>query len=291
MKHGPHTPPWVTVRKRAPAALLCGVFLVLGAPGRAAPAAGAGDPKSPPVALVTGSDRGIGLALTQELESRGWRVIATCREPARADALGAYATAHPRVTIEALDVTDNSQIEALAARYKGQPIDALINNAGIADNLGKAGFGDLSPERFAQVMRVNTYAPLKIAYAFLDQVGASRQKKIVALSSGLGSLFQAPQFRSSTYYSISKAGLNMAMRLLQSEVQERGIVVGIVSPGPVDTDMQKAYRAAAAQSGQPITTPALSPADSARGLADYIESLGPARAGRFYSFDGRELPW
>jgi NAD(P)-dependent dehydrogenase (short-subunit alcohol dehydrogenase family) len=246
---------------------------------------------SPPWALITGSDRGIGFALVQELETRGWRVVATCRDPAHADALRTFAAAHPLVTIEPLDVTDNVAIEALSARYRGQPIDVLVNNAGIAPNLGSQGIGSLGPEDFAQVMRVNTYAPLKMSVAFLDQVAASRQKKIVSISSGMGSLLQAPQYRGTTYYSISKAGLNMAMRLLEAEVRGRGVLVGLVVPGPVDTDMSRAYRATAAQSGRPVTTPVLSPAESARTLADFIAALGPERSGRFYSYNGQEVPW
>jgi NAD(P)-dependent dehydrogenase (short-subunit alcohol dehydrogenase family) len=246
---------------------------------------------SPPLALITGSDRGIGFALVQELETRGWRVVATCRDPGHADALHTFAAAHPRVTIEPLDVADNAAIEALSARYRGQPIDLLVNNAAIAPSLGSSGFGSLSPDEFAQVMRVNTYAPLKISLAFLDQVAASRQKKIVSISSGMGSLLQAPQYSGTAYYSISKAGLNMAMRILETEVRGRGVLVGLVVPGPVDTDMSRAYRAAAAQSGKPIATPVLSPAESARTLADYIETLGPEKSGRYYSYNGQEMPW
>jgi short-subunit dehydrogenase len=81
------------------------------------------------------------------------------------------------------------------------------------------------------------------------------------------------------------------MRLLQNEVRDRGIIVGYVSPGPVDTDMQPEYRAAADQRGSPISSPQLSPAECARTLAMYIETLGPEKAGRFYSYSGQEIPW
>ncbi len=277
------------------AALLAVTSVAAGAIAAAATAktapAGTIDAKAAPVALITGSDRGIGFALVQELTGRGWRVIATCRDPATAEALKSFAAGNPHVVIEALDVSDDAAIDALSARYHDQPIDALINNAGIAGGLGSSGLGALSAEEFTRVLRVNTYAPLKISSAFLGQVAASRQKKIIAITSGLGSLFQAPQFRDTTYYSISKAGLNMAMRLLQSEAQERAVLVGLVTPGPVDTDMQRAYRAAAAQAGKPLTAPTLTAAESARSLADYIETLGPAKAGRFYSYSGAELPW
>ena len=68
--------------------------------------------------------------------------------------------------------------------------------------------------------------------------------------------------------------------------------LGIVSPGPVDTDMQKAYRANAAQVGKPVTMAAITPADSARGLVNYIEGLGADKAGRFWSaYTGQEVPW
>jgi len=249
------------------------------------------DAKAAPVALITGSDRGIGFALVQELSRRGWRVIATCRDPAGADALETFAAGNPRVLIEALDVGDDAAIDALSARYHDQPIDALINNAGVGGGLGSSVMGNLSAAEFTRVLRVNTYAPLKVSAAFLEQVAASRQKKIIAITSGLGSLFLAPQFKDTSYYSISKAGLNMAMRILQSDAQDRAVLVGLVTPGPVDTDMQRAYRAAAAQSGKPINTPAVTAAESARSLADYIETLGPAKAGRFYSYTGAELPW
>lgn len=89
-------------------------------------------PPNPGVALVTGSDRGIGFALVQEFESRGWQVIATTRDPAKATDLGEFAKDHPRVTVEKLDVTDTANLDALAAKLRGRPIDALVNNAGFA---------------------------------------------------------------------------------------------------------------------------------------------------------------
>jgi NAD(P)-dependent dehydrogenase (short-subunit alcohol dehydrogenase family) len=245
----------------------------------------------PYVALITGSDRGIGFALAQELVARRWKVIATCRDPVHAQALQEFAAGHPLVTIETLDVTNPAAIDALSLKYRGQPIDALINNAGVGIlSLPRA--DALDADEFQRTMLVNTYAPLRVAGAFLDQVAVSRQRKIIAITSGIGSLWQAPQASTTAYsYAISKAGLKMAMRLLQNEVRDKSIIVGIVSPGPVDTDMQRGYRAAAAQAGAPITGPQLTPEESARGLASYIETLGPEKAGRFYSYSGQEIPW
>ena len=261
------------------------------AAARAANIAAAALAPGPAVALITGSDRGIGFALTQELAGRGWKVIATCRDPEHAEALQAFAATHPLVQLAALDVADNGAIERLADKYRAQPIDALVNNAGITGDLAAQRLANLEPDNFAQVMRVNAYAPLRMARAFLEQVAMSRQKKIIAISSGAGSLWSAPQMLDSYYYNMSKSALNMGMRLLQNDVRARGIRIGIVTPGPVETDMQKQYRAAAAQAGKPVTYTAMAPADSARALADYIEGLGPEKAGRFYSYTGQEVPW
>ncbi len=248
-------------------------------------------PSPPPVALITGSDRGIGFALTQEFTSRGWRVVATCRDPAHATALQEFAIAHPTVTIETLDVSDNAAIDQLALKYRGKPIDALINNAGITGNFDAQKLATLDPDEFARVLRINSYAPLRMAQAFLDSVAASQQKKIVSITSGLGSLTLVPQYQGPYYYSISKAALNMGMRLLQAEVSKRGVLVGIISPGPVDTDMQKSYRAAAEKAGTPITTPELTPADSSRAVVSYIENLSAAQSGHFFTYTGAEVPW
>jgi len=270
------------------AVLACAVAATVAGPTVAGPTA----PAVVPVALVTGSDRGIGFALTQEFAARGWKVIATCRDPGHAQALKDFAATHPAVAIETLDVGDNNAIDALAAKYRGQAIDALVNNAGITGDFAAQRLGALDSDAFQQVLRVNAYAPLRMARAFLDSVSASHQKKIIAISSGSGSLFTAPAAPDSYYYNMSKSALNMGMRLLQNDVRSRGVLVGIVSPGPVDTDMQKAYRANAAQAGKPMTTPAIAPADSARALVSYIEGLATDKAGRFWSaYTGQEVPW
>jgi NAD(P)-dependent dehydrogenase (short-subunit alcohol dehydrogenase family) len=247
---------------------------------------------APPVALITGSDRGIGFALTQELVARGWKVLATCRDPQHAQALQTFAAAHSSVAIETLDVTSTASIDALARKYRGTPIDALINNAGIGIvALPRA--AELDAGEFQQFMLVNTYGPLRVSGAFLEHVAASRQRKIVAFTSAISSIAQAPQATLAYSYVISKAGLNMGMRLLQNEVRDRGILVGIVTPGPVDTDMRRTSEAAQARTGSitPLTLPPVTAAESARTLATYIETLDADKAGRFSTYSGQQIPW
>jgi NAD(P)-dependent dehydrogenase (short-subunit alcohol dehydrogenase family) len=269
--------------------------LALAVPSFAVDVGGAGNMVgAAPVALITGSDRGLGFALTQELVARGWRVIATCRTPDKATELKAFAAAHSGVMIEKLDVADDAAIDALSAKLRAQPIDALINNAGIVGEIGAQGSGTLDPEEFQRVLRINTYAPLRLARAFLPQISASGQKKIISVSSGIGSLTQAPQvmqYAPAYFYAISKAGLNMEMRMLATELKSRGVLVGLVTPGMVDTAMQTQYRSASAAAGTPITAPVLTPAQSARDLVDYIVGLNAEKSGRVFSHTGAELPW
>lgn len=248
-------------------------------------------PRAAPVVLITGSDRGIGLAVAEEFAQRGWRVIATCRDPEHATELKGFAGSHPTVVIETLDVTDDSAIDRLAAKYRGQPIDVLFNNAGIGGHVKEQRLESLTSEAFDQFMRVNAYGPVRVSRAFVDNVAASEQKKIIAMTSAFASATRAPEFRNIIFYSMSKAALNRGMRALQAEVAARGILVGLVSPGAVDTDMQKELRAGLAAMGKADARPMLTPAESAHTLVDFTDALNPERSGRFLNYKGEEIPW
>lgn len=235
-----------------------------------------------PTVLITGSNRGIGLEFARQYAAKGWRVIATARDPAKAEELKALAASHSNVTIETLDVADNKAIDALAARYAGQPIDVLLNNAGWLGEPDEQSFAQLDYETFEEVLRVNTYAPLRISQAFLDNVAASEQKKIIGITSGLASIESTKRFGSLYFYRVSKAGLNMALRTLQAEVRSRGIKVGILAPGVVETRLLK-------QSG--FSGPdALSPEESAASVIRNIEALNTQDA-KFILNTGEILPW
>jgi NAD(P)-dependent dehydrogenase (short-subunit alcohol dehydrogenase family) len=257
---------------------------VAGGSGTIASAAAA--TRATPVALVTGANRGIGLALSTVLAEKGWRVIATCRDPEHADELKALSARHPAVTVDRLDVTDEAALEALAARYRGQPIDVLINNAGILGNPDAQQLGNFDAPTFEDVMRVNALAPLRVAQAFLDNVAASGQKKIVTLTSSAGSLAAVGQAHDNYFYRMSKSASNMSMLLLQNEVRPRGVIVALVSPGPVDTQMNREWR-----HGAPPSPSLLSPLQSATAVVTVIERLTPERAAHALSHDGREIPW
>lgn len=188
-----------------------------------------------PVILITGANRGLGVEFVKQYAERGWDVIATCRDLAAAPELAALAAAQPRVRLAQLDVGKSEEIKALAVRLAQQPIDVLLNNAGWLGDIRKQAFDELDYATFEEVLRVNTYAPLAMARAFLPQVLAGEQKKIVVITSGLSSLANTSRFGNLYFYRISKAGVNMAMRTLQAELRGRGVKVGILAPGMVDT--------------------------------------------------------
>ena len=230
-----------------------------------------------PTVLITGSSRGIGLALAREYAGRDWCVLATCRVPARASALQELAERRKNVSVHALDVTDAASITALAEALRGTVIDVLYNNAGIGGR--HIVFGAIDYSRWQEIMATNLLGPLRMAEAFVEHVSASRQKKIMSISSSLGCI--ARTTGGNMLYRTSKSALNMAMRSLAKDVAGRGITVGILSPGVVDTDFT-------ADADMPFKIPA---DVSARGLADICDRYTLARSGSFMRYNGEELPW
>ncbi len=239
-----------------------------------------------PTVLITGSNRGIGLAFARQYAEKGWNVIATARNPEAAEALQALAAEHPTVVIERLDVTDHTAIDVLAQNYRDRPIDVLINNAGVLGAPEDQALEGLDFDTFEEVMAVNTYGPLKVSQAFLEHVAASEQKKIVVISSPGGSLAVNAQrgVGGFYFYRISKAGVNMAMLLLQAEVRDRGIKVGIFSPGLVNTRMLR-------QTGYRGRRRPIEPEASVAALIERIEDLTAENAATHIAYDGRTIPW
>ena len=239
------------------------------------------DPQQPTV-LITGSNRGIGLAFARHYANAGWNVIATARKPEEATELQALSSSHAQFAVMQLDVTDLARITELANALSGVPIDVLINNAAVLGDLEGQQFGSLDFDQFEWTMAVNVYGPMAMAEAFRAHVASSDQKKIVTLTSGLGSLTLMSKMQGFTYYRISKAGANMGMRAIRASLKNEGIIVALVAPGMVQTKLlaDSGYRGKA-----------LTPDDSAAGMADIIASLTLDDNGTPTNVDGATIPW
>ena len=186
--------------------------------------------------LITGANRGIGLEFVTQYAARGWRVIAGCRSPDQAEALHNVAVTNPTVTVEPLDVTDYGRISALAAKHDGTAIGVLLNNAGLYGHLKRQSWGTLDPDLFHQLLTVNVLGPMKMIEAFAPHVAASGEKKIVAITSFLGSKLRQhtaldPVLRA------QQSGPHMAMRGASEHFKDRGIAVVVFMPGLVKTRM------------------------------------------------------
>ncbi len=232
------------------------------------------------IILITGANRGVGLALTtQFLEQGDVHVFATCRAPGKADALNALARQHAeRISVIPLDIDDAASVDAAVGRVKAAAgkLDVLINNAGISgDERGRV-LGQLSASEVGRVIGTNAVSPLIVTQAFRELLRAGDNPRVVMISSGLGSMQRSAG--TSYAYRMSKAAMNMAARVLSQDAAMAGITTVTVNPGWVKTDM-----------GGPEA--ALEPEESGEALRALINRLTPADGGKFFQYDGSELPW
>ena len=236
--------------------------------------------------LITGANRGLGLEFTRQYLNDGWEVHAFCRQPDKAAELGEIVThKNGKLHLRQMDIDNENEIEAAANELKNQPLDLLINNAGIADGYGRGVYEmkedpniqNYDFEFWEEMMRINTLAPAKVISAFLENIRAGDQKKIANLSSGLGSITNLA-WAGKYGYCASKAGLNMVSKGLSEWLKSEQIIVISLSPGWTKTDM-----------GGPKATNSVE--ESVSGMRRVITTLNLADSGRFWNFDGEELPW
>ncbi len=225
-----------------------------------------------PSVLITGANRGIGLEFSRQYAADGWRVFASCRDP---DGPGDLRAAAGEISRHRLDVTDSGQIAALAEELAGEAVDLLINNAGVSGS-GGSSFGRIDYGIWEDTMRVNALAPARVTEAFAPHLERGDGKCVVAISSRLGSI--AEMGGGSLIYGTSKAALNAAMKTLAGDLRGRSIVVAVLHPGWVATDLGGA--------GAPVSAQA-----SVTAMRGIIAGLRPADSGGFFDYGGGEVPW
>jgi len=235
-----------------------------------------------PTVLITGSNRGLGLEFSRQYAELGWNVIATCRNPAGADELQQLALQYPRLRVEQLDVTSDSETQVLAQKYAGQPVDVLLNNAGIYGTLEKQTLGSFDFDELEEVFRINTIGSLRVSEAFLDNVRSSEQKKIVSLGGGMGTQSIGPLFGGHYFIKMSKAAHLMGMGVMQRDTKADGLIITMISPGRVDTQLMR-------DSGW--TGSSISAEESAALVIKQIAALDKSSRGKLMLYDGTVLPW
>jgi NAD(P)-dependent dehydrogenase (short-subunit alcohol dehydrogenase family) len=228
------------------------------------------------IILITGANRGIGLELARQYAKDGATVIATAREPAKAKTLNDIAASSGgKLRVLPLDVSDAQSIAKLKKTLADQPIDILINNAGISGPKVQDA-GHIDPDGFLETFRVNSVAPMLVAQAFHDNLKRGHDKKLVTITSMMGST--SGHFGGMYAYRASKAAVNNLMHGLSKEWAKDGISVGILHPGWVRTDMGGANAAVAVE-------------DSAKGLRQRIAELSKANSGTYRDYANQELAW
>ncbi len=224
--------------------------------------------------LITGIGRGIGQELARALLARGERVIGTLRDPAQVSDVLSGFVADGQLKLLALDVRDAASI-AEAARQLDEPVDVLINNAGIIGQRGASTL-DTDVDGFLETLQVNTLGPLRIIQAFLPHLRRSKAARIVTISSRMGSMSHVKSDHIA--YRASKAAVNKVMQGLATDLQPEGIVAVSVHPGWVRTDM--------GGSGADISVQ-----ESAAGLIRLIDGLTIEQTGGFFDWSGAKLPF
>lgn len=269
------SPLWIAVCAAA-------LSLLSGSLSAQQPAAGT---RGAPTVVVTGANRGLGLEFARQYAAKGWRVIATSRNPEASFDLNRLADQYQNIAVQQVDVADLASVVALAARLANQPIDVLVNNAGYFGDPADAQLGKIDFSKWDAYYRVNALGPLQVAEALLPNLLAGQQKKIIALTSRAGAFSyntdpQAPKMPGHYFYGGSKAALNLMYVTLANDTRSQGVTVAVVSPGQVDTrDLG-------------MKGPHIVPIErSIAGLISVIDGLQIADSGGFWNWDGTRIDW
>ena len=231
--------------------------------------------------LITGSNRGLGLGLARSYLEDGWNVIAVNRsQSSELDALSATGRLH----CHTCDLTDDDALSQLAHELSGNSVEVLINNAGmmaksgfVRDQESVQGFGHFNRQVWRQVFDINLFTPMRMAELFAPHLEAAGQGKLVTISSMLGSM--ELNTRGGLYaYRASKAGVNAIVKSMGFDLAERNITAIALHPGWVRTDM------GGKGADLDIET-------SVNGMKHVIDGLTTADSGKFFSYDGSEMPW
>ncbi|WP_164116310.1 SDR family oxidoreductase [Sphingorhabdus sp. Alg239-R122] len=220
-----------------------------------------------PTVLITGANRGIGLQFARDYAAAGWDVIGTSRNPDRADDLRAISGA----TVMRLSVANPHSVDNFFDELGDRQVDLFISNA------GSYGSRDLDKDSWIETLEINTIAPTVMATQLKKNMEQSDVKKMVVLSSQMGSVSDN-QSGGSIIYRSSKAAVNAAWKSLSIDFRDDGIAIGILHPGWVKTEM----------GGENAL---INTETSVAGMMQVIENLSLENSGEFRVYDGSKMGW
>lgn len=227
-----------------------------------------------PTVLITGANRGLGLKFTELYAQKKFNVLATCRTPHNADGLLELAKKNNQISVLPLDVGIYEEVENLAETIKASPIDILINNAGIWRS---STLGSINRQAWLESFTINSIAPYEVTQALLPNIKKGSLKKVVSITSKMGSIDDNTS-GSSYIYRSSKSALNMVMRSLQHDLSSYGIATLTLHPGWVQTDMGG-------------MNALITDEQSVSGMINVIDKLNIENTGRFIDYDGKPISW
>jgi NAD(P)-dependent dehydrogenase (short-subunit alcohol dehydrogenase family) len=241
--------------------------------------------QEPKTVLITGANRGLGFEFVQQLSAKKYQIYCCCRDLSKCSELMILGKRFPYIKIFQVDITEVDAVAALVDELKQKPIDILIHNAGIYTKQQTAsgqeveyiGAAEISLSALQQSLATNAIAPLKLTEALIPNLCLGKDKKVVAISSIMGSIANNDS-GGSVAYRMSKAALNAAMHTLALDCKELGLSVLLLHPGWVKTQM--------GTEAAPLT-----PAESVSGMLQVIERCSLADSGKFLDYQGEPVLW
>jgi len=227
--------------------------------------------------LITGSNRGIGLAMVKSYLKDNYNIIATCREPENATELSDLQSDYKQqLDVVALDVGSAVQRQKLSEQLAKTPLDSLISNAGVYGGHQQT-FGEIDEDIWLDTLKINAIAPLMLSQLLLPNLLKGKQKTIAMLSSKMGSI-DDNSYGHAYIYRSSKTALNSVVKSMSIDLKKDAVRVLALHPGWVRTDMGGA--------GGLIDVD-----ESVAGLRQTIDRSSLDDSGRFFAYDGVEIPW
>tara|TARA_Y100000591_G_scaffold22754_2_gene16734 strand:+ start:946 stop:1668 length:723 start_codon:yes stop_codon:yes gene_type:complete len=233
--------------------------------------------------LVTGANRGLGLEFTKQILQAGHNVYAACRNINDIEDLDLlFAEYKDKLIVVNLDINDHDSILSLSNRLKDVSIDVMINNAGTIgplpyfENTFKQHYGTIDYDVWSDVFKTNLFGPVKMAETFLENIENGNDKKMIFISSVVGSI--ADDHQKAFAYATSKTALNKSVALLADILKEKEIKVLAMCPGYVKTRMNGGGAN-------------LEPEESIEGMLEQIEKLDIESSGNFVRYNGESINW